>query len=186
MKKVFNIPNTLSVIRILLVPLIVWTYFDESITNHMIISIVLVIISGLTDVIDGIIARKFNMITDVGKTLDPIADKLTQFTVSICISITHPIMLWIVGIIFGKELITLIGTIIFVNKVKKTPQAKWWGKLATVILFITLITFMVADAFTINTFWIDEVEFVLVSLCIASLAFSFLNYILVYIEGSKK
>ena len=185
MKKILNIPNILSIIRILLVPFIVWTYFSENIKYNAIISIGLVVFSGLTDVVDGFIARRFNMITNVGKILDPIADKLTQFTVAICISISHPIMWWIVCIIFGKEVLTLIGAIIFVNSVKTTPQAKWWGKLATVIIFITMISFMIFDEYLANAAWINDAQIVLVSICIASLAFSFLNYILVYIEGRK-
>ena len=185
MKKILNIPNILSIIRILLVPFIVWTYFSENIKYNAIISIGLVVFSGLTDVVDGFIARRFNMITNVGKILDPIADKLTQFTVAICISISHPIMWWIVCIIFGKEVLTLIGAIIFVNSVKTTPQAKWWGKLATVIIFITMISFMIFDEYLANAAWIYDAQIVLVSICIASLAFSFLNYILVYIEGRK-
>lgn len=185
MKKILNIPNILSIIRILLVPFIVWTYFSQNIKYNAIISIGLVVFSGLTDVVDGFIARRFNMITNVGKILDPIADKLTQFTVAICISISHPIMWWIVCIIFGKEVLTLIGAIIFVNSVKTTPQAKWWGKLATVIIFITMISFMIFDEYLANAAWIYDAQIVLVSICIASLAFSFLNYILVYIEGRK-
>lgn len=185
MKKNFNLPNVLSIIRILLVPVIIWCYWDQSIPHHIWISISLLVLSGGTDVVDGFIARHFNMITNLGKVLDPIADKLTQFSVAICLSINHPQMWWIVGFIFVKEFITMIGAIIFVNTVKTTPQAKWWGKLATVIIFGTMIAFLVDDA-GVAPLWIGEVESVMVPLAIAAMAFSFFNYILVYIDGHKK
>ncbi len=189
-KKIFTIPNILSFIRILLVPIIVWMYFDTSINNNYLVAFVLVILSALTDVCDGIIARKFNLITDLGKILDPIADKLTQFAVVCCIAFQNEMMRVVAVAIFAKEILMLIGAVIFVKNGNETPYARWWGKITTALLYATMLLFILADF--INDFITEEfvlppvVEVTAVSLCIAFLAFSFLNYALIFIESKKK
>lgn len=180
-KKVFTIPNILSMIRILMIPAIVMVYFSE-IENHYLIAIILVLLSGLTDVVDGFIARRFNLISDLGKILDPIADKLTQFTVTLCLAIRHPSMIPIAVIIFIKELLMLIGTVLFLHKGNATPQARWWGKMTTVILYLTITLFIVSDILIIP----DSITLTAVSMSIAGLMFSFYNYLVVYFEGAKK
>lgn len=182
-KKVFTIPNILSIIRILLVPVIVWMYFNESADNHYLIAFMLVIISALTDVCDGIIARKFNLITDVGKILDPIADKLTQFAVVFCIAWNYKLMMVVAVAIFAKELLMLVGAVIFVRDGNQTPYARWWGKITTVVLYATMLLFILADF--INFVIPDYITVTAVALCVAFLAFSFLNYALIFIEGKK-
>ncbi len=183
-KNIFTIPNILSFIRIILVPIIVWIYFDTRIINNYLIAFLLVILSALTDVCDGIIARKFNLITDLGKILDPIADKLTQFAVVCCIAITNEMMRVVAVAIFAKELLMLIGAVIFVKDGNETPYARWWGKVTTVLLYATMLLFILADF--INVVLPQWLTVTAVSLCIAFLAFSFLNYALIFIEGKKK
>ncbi len=180
-KKIITIPNILSVIRILMIPAIVAVYFSDM-ENRYSIAIGLVLLSGITDVVDGFIARKFNMISDVGKILDPIADKLTQFTVTLCLAVRHSFMIPIAVIIFIKELLMLIGTVLFLHKGNATPQARWWGKMTTVILYLTMTLFIVSDIFSIP----DAVMLTAVSITIACLMFSFYNYLVVYFEGAKK
>lgn len=182
-KKIFTIPNILSIIRIILVPIIVWTYFDKKIDNNYLIAFILVIISALTDVCDGIIARKFNLITDLGKILDPIADKLTQFAVVCCIAITNEMMRVVAVAIFAKELLMLIGAVIFVKQGNETPYARWWGKITTVVLYATMLMFILAEF--IGFALPEWLTITAVSLCIAFLAFSFLNYALIFIESKK-
>ncbi len=183
-KKVFTIPNILSMLRIVLVPIIVWMYFEESIENHYLISLILVFLSGVTDVVDGYIARKFNMITDLGKILDPIADKLTQFVVVFCLACEYPMLFSVAAIIFTKEILTLIGAVIFVKNCNETPYARWWGKLTTVVLYATMLMYILADA--INYTLPNWLCLTAISLCIACLVFSFINYFLVFLESKKK
>ncbi len=182
-KKIFTIPNILSIIRIILVPIIVWTYFDKNIENNYLVAFLLVILSGFTDVCDGVIARKFNLITDIGKILDPIADKLTQFAVVCCIAITNEMMRVVAVVIFAKELLMLIGAVIFVKDGNETPYARWWGKITTVVLYATMLLFILSDF--IKFVLPDWLTVTSVSLCIAFLSFSFLNYALIFIEGKK-
>jgi len=182
-KKVFTDPNILSMLRILLVPVIVWVYFDESIADHFLIALVLVFLSAITDVLDGIIARKFNLITDLGKVLDPIADKLTQFVVVFCLACDYPLMIVVATIIFAKEILMLIGAVIFVKQGNETPYARWWGKLTTVVLYATMLLFILSSFLTVTL--PDWVSVTAISLCIACLVFSFLNYALVFVEAKK-
>lgn len=183
-KKVFTIPNILSMFRIILIPIIVWVYFDKSIANNYLIALVLVFVSAATDVLDGIIARKFNLITDLGKILDPIADKLTQFVVVFCLACDHPMMFTVAAIIFAKELMMLIGAVLFVKEGNETPYARWWGKLTTVVLYATMLLFILSAV--LNVALADWLSVTAISLCIACLVFSFLNYALIFIEAKKK
>ena len=84
LKKIITIPNVLSFFRILLIPFIIWFYCYK---KDYTLTLVVIIVSGLTDVIDGFIARRFNMISDFGKIFDPFADKLTQITIINCLII---------------------------------------------------------------------------------------------------
>ena len=88
--KIFTIPNVLSFFRILLIPVIVWLYLVK---NNSIWAGYMLILSGITDILDGYIARRFNMASDLGKVLDPVADKLTQAAMLICLSIRFPLMI---------------------------------------------------------------------------------------------
>ncbi len=183
-KKILTIPNVLSTFRLLLVPLIVWMYFDDNIKFHFLFAFILVVVSAVTDVVDGYIARKYNMVTDLGKVLDPIADKLTQFVVIICLACDYPLMTVVAVIIFAKEILMLIGAVLFVRDGNETPYARWWGKLTTIVLYATMLLLILAEFIIFSL--PDWVLVTAVSLCIACLVFSFLNYALIYIEGRNK
>jgi len=99
-KKILTIPNLLSLFRICLIPVIVWLYCVKE--NYLWTTITLVI-SGLTDVVDGFIARRFGMISDFGKAFDPVADKLTQIVTLYCLVTRFPLMLLPLGVLIVKE-----------------------------------------------------------------------------------
>lgn len=142
-----TIPNLLSILRLLLIPVFIIFYFCEF-ENHLWYSIIVVVVSGLTDILDGFIARHFNMISDVGKILDPAADKLTQAAVLICLCIHHFRLIPLLIILVIKELCQLTGALILAkgNNIKP-PQARWWGKACTVVLFLTMIVIVLSDIF---------------------------------------
>ena len=110
LKTIVTIPNLLSFFRILLVPVFLILYFWD-IKNHYVYAALVLVISGLTDVTDGIIARRFHMISTFGKIIDPIADKLTQASVVIAISINHPIFIVLMVMFLIKEFMMLLGSI---------------------------------------------------------------------------
>lgn len=178
MKKIFTIPNILSMIRIIMIPVVVASYFKG---NYM-LTIILLLLSGLTDVVDGFIARRFNLITNVGKILDPIADKLTQFTVIVCLAWHHAILIPVAAIMFAKELLTLIGAVLFVKHGNATPYARWWGKMTTVILYATMVLFVISELTNVIP---DILLTTAMSVTIACLVFSFFNYLVVYFDGRK-
>lgn len=133
--KILTIPNILSTIRISLIPIIAWLYL---IKKNYLLTGALVLFSGITDVVDGWIARRFNMISDLGKVLDPIADKATQAVVVMLLATRFHLML--LPLIFGviKELFMAISGCLVVKRCGVVLGAEWHGKLATVMLTLTM------------------------------------------------
>ena len=134
-KKIITIPNLLSLVRICLIPLIIWLF---AVKKDYLLTGITVIFSGLTDVVDGFIARRFNMISDLGKVLDPFADKATQLTVIVLLIIRFPLMVLPLGIGVIKEIFMAISGYMVVKKCDVVLSAEWHGKLATVILTVAM------------------------------------------------
>ncbi len=134
-KQILTIPNLLSLFRILLIPLILWLYIG---LNEYYWTIVVIAISGLSDVIDGFIARHFNQVSDFGKALDPIADKLTQGSLILCLTTRYPWMIALIIIFILKEVVMSIMGLIIFKKDNSMNSAKWHGKVATAFLYISL------------------------------------------------
>lgn len=129
-KEIFNIPNIMGYVRILLIPVFVVLYFNKLYSWAM----VALAVNIMTDFFDGIVARKFNQITELGKFIDPLADKLTQAAVVVTLAFTHP-LLWPVFVIeFIKENTMLFGGgYIYKKRGRKLDGAKWYGKVGTAI-----------------------------------------------------
>lgn len=130
-KKIITIPNILSFVRLCLIPVIIWLYLGME--NYLLTGIVL-IVSALTDIVDGTIARKFNMISDLGKVLDPIADKATQLVVMILLLIDFPLMWLPIAMTAIKETFMATSGAMIIKKCGIVLGAVWHGKAATVIL----------------------------------------------------
>ena len=130
----FTVPNILVYIRILLVPVFIYIYINAREERDYYIALGVMVIAFLTDFFDGKIARKFNLVTDLGKILDPIADKLYQFAVAICLVAKYRLMLLVVIIIFIKELIMGLMGLVLLDKGGKVFGAKWYGKICTGIV----------------------------------------------------
>lgn len=129
-----NIPNALTIVRFIIIPFIV--YFI--ITGQYIAGFVMLTISGLTDVLDGFIARKFNFITNFGKLIDPLADKATQVSVLASLTFKGIVPLWILLIVFIKEFIMVSGASFLYGK-KLVVSSRWYGKLATVLFYVAIV-----------------------------------------------
>mgnify|MGYP000741620017 FL=1 len=130
-----QIPNILSTIRLLMVPLFAWIFFSD-IPNNGFWAVAVFIAAGLTDILDGYLARRNNWITDVGKILDPFADKLMQFTAFVCLTIKNRFLLWLVILVAVKECSFLIGGIIIRKKENFVVASKWYGKMATFVITV--------------------------------------------------
>ena len=138
-KEIFTIPNLLSLFRLVLIPVYVLIYLNASEPAHYYIAGGILAVSCLTDLIDGKIARHFNMISTVGKILDPLADKATQFTLILCLAIRYQVLWLIVGLFVLKESFQLIAGLLTLRKGKMLTGALFSGKLCTVVLFLSLI-----------------------------------------------
>ncbi len=138
-KEIFTIPNLLSLFRLVLIPVYVILYLNAVTTTDYAIAALVLAISCLTDMVDGKIARHFNMISKVGIVLDPVADKATQFSLLLCLAIEFP-MLWPVMVLFIiKESFQLIAGWLAYRKGKMLTGALLSGKICTTVLFLSLI-----------------------------------------------
>lgn len=134
-QQIFTVPNLLSLFRLLLIPLIVWLYGTKQAYTE---ALLVLILSAATDIADGIIARKFNLVSDLGKALDPLADKLTQIATLWCLVTRFPHMWLPLAVLMVKELFTGIMSLYAVKKSGQVKGADWHGKLCTVLLYGTM------------------------------------------------
>ena len=156
-KDILTVPNVLSLFRLILIPVYVVIYLKATEPVHYYIAGAILAVSCLTDMIDGQIARRFNMISTVGKVLDPLADKLTQFTLIICLAIKHPVLWIIVGLFFVKECFQLIAGVVMFRKGKILKGALWSGKICTTVLFLSLIIMVLTPGLTEKTITIISI-----------------------------
>ena len=139
LKEFFNIPNCLCYLRIILIPIFLHRYFLAGSKEDYYICATILIISGLSDFLDGYIARHYQMITDFGKVIDPIADKLTQFTVAFVLVYTYSWMWLLLLIIVLKDGMLALGGLYLYEKGAKVQGASWWGKISTAIFDVVAI-----------------------------------------------
>jgi len=139
-----NVPNILSLFRMALVPCFIFTFFSGH-PKAMLYSAGIYALAGLTDVLDGIIARKFNLITKLGKILDPLADKMMTITVFVCITIRGIIPWWMILLIFAKDLLLVIGSAKLYREISSVFAANWIGKATTVFLVTGGILIMLLE-----------------------------------------
>lgn len=138
-KEVFTVPNFLSLFRLILIPVYVYLYLTAQSTAQYVAAGLLLALSCLTDMIDGRIARKYNMISKVGMLLDPAADKATQAALLVCLSMKYPVLYPVLGLLVIKESFQLIAMIIAYLNGKMLPGALFIGKVCTTVLFVSLI-----------------------------------------------
>jgi cardiolipin synthase len=138
-KEIFTIPNLMSLFRILLIPVYISIYVHATEPKHYLIAGFILSVSCLTDWVDGRIARRFGQISTLGKILDPVADKATQFTLTVCLAIRHPVLWNLAGLFVLKEGFQLIAGIIEFRKGKMLTGALLTGKICTTVLFVSLI-----------------------------------------------
>lgn len=147
-----HVPNILTIIRFFLIPVII----SYLLKGDYILSFVFLTISGLTDVLDGFIARKFNFITNFGKLIDPLADKATQISVLSVLAIQNVIPLWILIIVVLKEFTMIAGASFLYGK-EFVVSSKWYGKLSTVLFYVAIVSSFFIKQF--NTTLLNHPEY---------------------------
>lgn len=142
-----HIPNLLTILRFFLIPFIVGALSE----GNYILAFVFLTLSGLTDVLDGFIARKFNFITNFGKLIDPLADKATQISVLAVLALQHIIPLWILIVVLLKECALIAGASFLYGK-ELVVSSKWYGKLSTVLFYIAIVSSFFIKQFNLTVF----------------------------------
>lgn len=140
-----QVPNALTILRFILIPFILISLIN----NDYLSSFILLTLSGLTDVLDGTIARKFNLISNFGKLMDPLADKLTQLTVLTTLGIKGIVPIWMIIILAAKECIMIAGASFLYGK-DLVVSSKWYGKLATVLFYLAMVCSLTIRFFKIE------------------------------------
>lgn len=139
-KNAVTIPNIMSAFRLLLIPVIIWVY---TVKDDRMLTLALLILSGLTDVADGYVARHFNMVSDLGKILDPLADKLTQAAALMCLMMKFREIVPLFVMLAVKELTLGLFGLYVVRRTGCVKSANWHGKLTTFLLYLTIGIHMV-------------------------------------------
>ena len=138
-KDILTIPNLLSLFRLVLIPVYIVIYLNATDMTDYYIAGGILAVSCLTDAIDGKIARHFHMISNLGKILDPLADKATQFTLILCLAIRKPVLWILVALFVVKESFQLIAGLMILRRGKILAGALLAGKISTAVLFVSLI-----------------------------------------------
>ncbi len=175
-KESITIPNFLTILRIFLNIPFVHYFLNNNYTN----AVIVLLISAFSDMLDGVIARNFDQKSELGSMLDPIADKISFITVVVCIAIIFPEVKAIVAIMFAKEILMLIGGIYMISKNIKPSPAKWYGKLSTVIFYLSSgIIVLLKAVWNISNI---AIIYVLMIIPMVFMLFALFKYAIIFIE----
>ncbi len=132
-----NIPNILTIIRLLLIPVFVGYYTSG---DH-ILALVVYLVAGVTDVLDGYIARRYDMSTKLGTVLDPLADKLMLLAALGCLAFSNVIPQWVFYVVVLKEGAMIVGAaIMYFGHINRVIPSNVFGKVATIVFYIAVAT----------------------------------------------
>lgn len=183
--KILTIPNILSFIRLIFVAIFILLYKNDNTFRENIPAIIVLALSGLTDFFDGRIARRFDMISEVGKILDPVADKVTEAVIAICLLEKYRIMFVLLGTFIIKELFMCICGVIVIKKTGTNYGAKWYGKVSTFTFYLTILALLLIPGIP------ESAANIIVSICIGLMIFALAMYVRLYYQilseyGKKK
>lgn len=173
-KELFTLPNLLSLFRLLLIPVYMILYLEAKQEREYILAASILALSCLTDMVDGQIARHFNMVTNVGKLLDPLADKMTQLTLTVCLSIRYPVLLGVLFLFIIKETFQTIASAVMLRRGKFLDGSLIAGKICTTVFFISLILLVLLPE--LKAMIVDMIAIV----DLTFLSYAFVAYILAF------
>ena len=151
-------------LRIAVIPVIAWCYITR---ERPTLAVLFLLISGFTDIADGFIARRFNMISNFGKALDPVADKLTQFALLVCLTMEIPEMIIPCALLTVKEIVSAFTALRAIRQTGKVDGANWHGKLSTVVIYTMLFT---------HILWSDVPKYISLAFIIVSAVTMILSF----------
>lgn len=171
-----KIPNILCYLRILMVPLFLHIYFTADEQNDFYIATFVVMASGLTDFLDGQFARRLNMVTDLGRIIDPLADKLMQLAMLAALTVRVKYMYLLVIFLVVKELLTsILGFFVMRYAKRRLNGAKWYGKVCTAVLYVIMLALVAFPGME------KGLQEILLIVCACGLALAFVMYTRLYI-----
>lgn len=173
-----HIPNTLTILRFFIIPFIVYYLIGD----NYIAAFILLTLSGLTDVLDGAIARKFNFITNFGKLIDPLADKVTQLSLLCTLVFKGIIPLWILVIVLLKEAFMVCGASFLYGR-DLVVSSKWYGKSATVLFYLAIAISLLIRQFKLDFTFDITLYYLALFMTLFSLVMYFREF---YIKGYFK
>lgn len=179
-KEIWSIPNLLSIFRIVLIPVYMRIYLNAERPEDYTTAGVILAVSCLTDLVDGQIARRFNMITNLGKLLDPVADKLTQLSLLICLSSRRRALKYLLMIFLIKEFWQFFAMIGALRRGKALNGALMSGKVSTTVLFSSLVLMVMFPNLT------ERTTDIITLICFVFLLYAFADYVCAYFGKHKK
>ena len=176
-----NLPNKLTVLRIIMVPFFVFFMLtDVGGEANKWIALILFCVASLTDMLDGKIARKYNLTTKLGKILDPLGDKLMSFSALVAIMLDGVVPLWTVGALLVKELLMAVGGLFMYRKEKDVMPSNYFGKAATVVFFIVCMILIIFRSIP------AKVATGMISVALALSFLALITYIIKFLKFMKK
>jgi cardiolipin synthase (CMP-forming) len=166
-----NIPNLLTLFRLLLIPVFALVFFSSS-PNNLLLSLFIFLAAGLTDVLDGYIARKYNLVTKWGIVLDPLADKLMLLTVLTCLVIRSYAPVWILIIVAAKELFLIGGGMVLLKKNTVIPS-NVFGKFSTILFYLSI--FVISFGFRFGDY--------MLYIAVISAVVALVNYLVIFLRN---
>ncbi|MBQ6336154.1 MAG: CDP-alcohol phosphatidyltransferase family protein [Ruminococcus sp.] len=183
-KDLMTIPNALSFIRIILItPFVAFFVAAKYITNNYIPAIIILAISGISDLLDGMIARKFHQESELGKVLDPLADKLTLIAVGVCLIFIQPYVLPLMIIMVLKDTLMIIGGTIIINKGVIPPKSSWYGKASTFMFYISVGMVVLMEIFKYKN---ETLSLTVLGVTAGMMIFSLVNYAIIFFKIQKQ
>ncbi len=179
-KELFSIPNLMCYFRIVMIPVYCYLYITAETPKDYLWATVVVLISALTDLFDGQIARRFNMVTELGKVLDPVADKLNHAAMAICVATRFPLMWALLALMVVKEGYMAYQGLRFLDKGKMMDGAMWYGKVCTATLFVGLVLLF---------FWFNMPVGIangIIVIMMCAMVFAFSKYVVFYNDMKNK
>lgn len=174
--RIFTIPNLLTFIRLLLIPLFIWLYCAR---HDMRWAAAVVVASGLSDMLDGFIARRFHMESNLGRVLDPAADKLSQTAMCFAMIIRYPIMFWVLIFFAVKELAMVVLGYFYMRRTGVVNSARWYGKASSIVQYVVMLALIVSPGIS------GYSAHVLIGICMATHALSLFSYVVFYIRSLR-
>ena len=175
-KDLWSIPNILCYIRFLLIPVFIILYIKAEAPKQYLQAAAVVLVSGMTDFLDGFIARTFHMITDLGKLIDPMADKLTQASLIFVLVVKLKWMFLLMILFVIMQLFLLVAGLVMLKKGIKLSGSKWFGKVSTAVFYAVMLVLISIPALNIT------ITNLLMLVCGGFLLLSFLLYIKEYMD----